>query len=175
MLNTLGLQSIVFITTREKKMLTTQREHELPTFPFAAGPSVQTWRTVTLHVGVMYVFVSYSLKHGRGWLPQTTVFWRHEDVLKFCIAANKDKKRNLIEVFLLIPNLQESPHQWSFLPIQEILTKQEDQTEVAFPVYVTADGTLLGGAGFGQASEAAEIVDQEALEKVFQNSSVLKC
>lgn len=148
-------------------MLTTQQEHALPTFPFAAGEGVQTWRTVTLHVGVTYVFVSYSLKHGRGWLPQTTVFWRHEDVLEFCKSANLDKKRKLVEVFLLMPNLQESPHNWSFLPIQEILVRQADQTEGELPVYVTADGMILGGIGFGEPSETAEIMDHKAFEKIF--------
>lgn len=148
-------------------MLTTQHEHALPTFPFAAGPGVQTWRTVTLHVGVTYVFVSYSIRHGRGWLPQTTVFWRHEDVLDFCKSVNKDRKRRLVEVFVLIPNHQESPHAWSFVPIKEILAKQDDQCEEELPVYVTADGMVLGGVGFGEPSEAVELMNYEAFEKIF--------
>ena len=148
-------------------MLTTQKEHALPTFPFASGPGVQTWRTVTLHVGVTYVFVSYGIKHGRGWLPQTTVFWRHEDVLTFCRDVNKDKKRKLTEIFLLAPNSQESLHGWSFVPIQEVLALREDQNDEGLPVYVTAEGIVWGGIGFSDPSEPAEVKDQETLEKIF--------
>lgn len=148
-------------------MLTTQIEHELPTFPFAAGPGVQTWRTVTLHIGVTYVFVSYGIKHGKVWLPQTTVFWRHEDVLTFCKDVNKDKNRRLVEVFLLSPGQQEVAYGWSFLSIKEVLGAREGRHDAQLPVYVTADGAVLSEVGFGDAFDADEDNNYEKFEKIF--------
>lgn len=149
-------------------MLTTQQDHLLPTFPFAAGPGVSTWRAVTLHVGVVYIFVRYSIKHGRGgWLPQTTVFWRHEDVLDFCKKCNKSEDKKLAEVFLLVPNTQEQSHGWAFVQIREIFATRDDQADGDFPFYVTADGERLSGISFGETDEDPEVTMQKPAEKVF--------
>lgn len=149
-------------------MLTTQQDHALPTFPFTAGPGVSTWRAVTLHVGVIYVFVSYSIKHASGgWLPQTTVFWRHEDVLEFCKQCNKDKRRKLLEVFLLMPKTQEAPHQWTFEPVREIFATQDHESDEAFPLYVTAEGETLGALTFGETEDLNDPARRAPPRKVF--------
>jgi hypothetical protein len=115
----------------------------------------------------MYVFVSYSIKHGRGWLPQTTIFWRHEDVAAFCKNVNIDKKRRLIEVFLLVSDTRGTGHRWDFVPIREIFIQQDDESDGDFPLYVSADGGVVGGLSFGESGDVAEIANRESLEKVF--------
>lgn len=149
-------------------MLTTQQEHELPNFPFASGAGVHTWRAVTCHFGVTYVFVSYAFRTCGGWLPQTTMFWRHEDVLAFCQQVNKDKKRRLSEVFLLAPVEPTSGHQWQTISIKEIYVSKLDE-DVDFPLYVTIDGQTIWGLTFDGSDESAlnGNVDYNSLAKVF--------
>lgn len=149
------------------KLLTTQQEHALPSFPFAAGPGVSTWRVVTLHLGIMYVFVSYAIKQGRGWLSQTSIFWRHEDVLAFCKQVNKDKRRKLLDVYLLVPTPQDAAHRWSFVPIGEVFVRQDNDHDGDFPLYVTVDGETVGGLSFGSPDDTSSPIDHQALERVF--------
>lgn len=148
-------------------MLTTQREHELPSFPFSAGPGVSTWRVVTLHLGVVYVFVNYAIRQGRGWLSQTSVFWRHEDVLAFCRQANKDKKRKLLDIFMLVPATQETAHKWSFVPIRDVFVRYDDDAEGDFPLYVTVDGEIVGGLSMGEPEENSTDGYLQSLERVY--------
>lgn len=140
----------------------------MPNFPFASGSAVHTWRAVTCHFGVTYVFVSYAFRTSGGWLPQTTMFWRHEDVLAFCQQVNKDKKRKLSEVFLLVPAEPASGHQWQTVSIKEIYLSQLEE-DFDFPLYVTADGQTIGGLTFDASDESAldSNVDYGPLTKVF--------
>lgn len=148
-------------------MLTTQQEHALPSFPFAAGPGVSTWRAVTLHVGLPYVFVNYAFKQGRGWLSQTTIFWRHEDVLDFCKQINKDKRRKILDMFILTPATQEIAHKWAFVRVGEVFAGKYDDTDIDFPLYVTESGETFGGLGVGGPEDVSAPGAREALERVF--------
>ena len=165
---TLGLQSIVFITRREIDLLTTQQEHEIPRFPFAAETGVRTWRAVTCHFGITYVFVNYAFRMSGGWLPQTTIFWRHEDVLAFCQQVNKDKKRKLLDLFILIPAEPASGQQWQTVPIKEIYSHQLEK-DMDFPLYVAFDGQPIGGLTFdgNEENDAARNIDYGSLTRVF--------
>lgn len=148
-------------------MLTTQKEHYLPGYPFSSGAGVQTWRAVTLHFGMPYVFVNYALKQGRAWMSQTTIFWRHEDVLAFCQQVNKDKKRKLLEVFMLLPAAQDLAHQWCVTPIKEIYVSQIEDGETDFPLYVTVEDEVVGGLSFGSVNDDVASSDYRMLPQVF--------
>ena len=148
-------------------MLTTQKEHQLPGYPFSSGTGVQTWRAVTLHFGLPYVFVNYGLKQGRAWMSQTTIFWRHEDVLTFCQQVSKDKKRKFLEVLMLIPSAQDLAHQWRVVPIKEIYVSQIEDGEIDFPLYVTVEDEIVGGLSFGAESEGIASGDYRLLPRVF--------
>ena len=152
---------------RETTVLTTQQEHELPLFPFSTGSGVTTWRAVTLHLGTPYTFVNYAIRQGRAWLSQTTIFWRHEDVLNFCRATNKDKKRKIIDVFMLAPTTHELSHKWSFVSIREILIWEDEEEDEEFPIYVTVDGEVVGGIGFVPYEEAPSYDAYKGLKRVF--------
>jgi len=128
-------------------LLTTQHEHKLPNFPFAAGAGVQTWRAVTCHFGITYVFVSYAFRVSGGWLPQTTIFWRHEDVLAFCQQVNNDKKRKLLSILMLVPADPTSGLQWQTMSIKEIYVTQLEE-DADFPLYITTDDQTIGGVTF---------------------------
>ena len=148
-------------------MLTTQKEHRLPGYPFSSGVDVQTWRAVTLHFGLPYVFVNYALKQGGAWMSQTTIFWRHEDVLSFCQQVNRDKKRKLIDIFMLLPTAQDTAHQWCVVPIKEIYVSRIEDAELDFPLYVTAEDEIVGGLSFGAADDDVALRDYRMLPRVF--------
>jgi hypothetical protein len=93
-------------------------------FPFATGVDVTTWRAVTFHSGMPYIFVRYAIKQGRGGLSQTTVFWRYEDVVGFCRKTNNDKKRKVLDIFMLLPPPHEDSKGWTFVPVEEILVRK---------------------------------------------------
>jgi hypothetical protein len=98
------------------------------------------------------VFVSYAFRTSGGWLPQTTIFWRHEDVLAFCQQVSKDKKRKLVDIFLLVPAEPESGHQWQTVSIKEIYVSKLEE-DIDFPLYVTVDGQTIGGVTFDGSDE----------------------
>jgi hypothetical protein len=148
-------------------MLTTQQEHELPRFPFATGPGVSTWRAVTLHVGVIYVVMSYAIWHENGWLPQTSIFWRHNDALSFCKHANIDEKRKLLDIFLLIPVHDGAHVQWSFVPIREVFFRKDGDEDNEFPLYVTPDGKVVDGPGLGGPDNASLVEDCQSFQRIF--------
>lgn len=149
-------------------LLTTQHEHNLPNFPFAAGSGVKTWRAVTCHFGITYMFVSYAFRTSGGWLPQTTIFWRHEDILAFCQQVNEDKKRKLLSVFMLVPAEPASGHQWLTVSIKEIYVMQLEEA-MDFPLYVTVDGQTVEGLTFDGSDEKGlnGNVDYGSLPRVF--------
>lgn len=125
-------------------MLTTHQDHKIPMFPFATGEGTCTWRAVTMHVGIPYIFISYSIKEGRQWISQTTAFWRHEDVLGFCRQVNKDKKQKILDVFMLVPASQEAAHKLAFLRIREIFVGRLRDADIDFPRYITTTGEPVG-------------------------------
>jgi|GEM_PF-5444816 len=151
----------------EFALLTTQKEHQLPGYPFSSGTGVQTWRAVTLHFGMSYVFINYAIKQGGAWMSQTTIFWRHEDVLAFCLQINKDKKRKLVDVFMLVPAEQDLAHQWCVVPIKEIYVSQIEDGETDFPLYVTVEDEIVGGLSFGATNDDVASVDYRVLPRVF--------
>jgi len=156
-------------------LLTTQKEHQLPGYPFSSGAGVQTWRAVTLHFGVSYIFANYAIKQGGAWMSQTTIFWRHEDVLAFCQQVNKDKNRKLLDVFMLLPAEQDLAHQWHVVPIKEIYVSQIEDGEMDFPLYVTVEDEIVGGLSFGGANDGAASVDYRTLPRVFPDpASIVK-
>jgi hypothetical protein len=157
----------VFKNVAEVALLTTQKEHCLPGYPFSSGVGVQTWRAVTLHFGLPYVFVNYALKQGRAWMSQTTIFWRHEDVLAFCHQVNRDKERKLLDVFMLLPAAQDIAHQWCVVPIKEIYVSRIEDGDTDFPLYVTVDDEVVGGLSFGADNESVASFDYRTLPRVF--------
>jgi hypothetical protein len=157
----------VFIIVAEFALLTTQKEHQLPGYPFSSSADVQTWRAVTLHFGLSYVFVNYEIKQGRVWLSQTTIFWRHEDVLVFCQQVNKDKKRKLLDVFMLLPAADDLAHQWYVVPIKEIYVSRIEDGDIDFPLYITIEDEIVGGLSFGDANDSVSSVDYSMLPRVF--------
>lgn len=107
-------------------------------------------------------------------MSQTTVFWRHEDVLAFCQQVNKDKKRRLLDVFMLLPAEEGLAHQWCVVPIKEIYVSQIEDGEMDFPLYVTAEGEVVGGLSFGGADDGVASVDYRMLPRVFPANIVKK-
>ncbi|KQY00336.1 hypothetical protein ASD28_13575 [Massilia sp. Root133] len=99
------------------------------------------------------------------WLSQTTIFWRHEDVLGFCKATKKDKKRKLLDVFMLVPAVDELAHKWSVASIREIFVGKYEEDD--FPIYVTIGGETVGGLGFLPSENASSDDEYKGLERVF--------
>lgn len=102
-------------------------------------------------------------------MSQTTIFWRHEDVLEFCQQVNKDKKRQLLDVFMLLPDEEDLAHQWCVVPIKEIYVSQIEDGEIDFPLYVTLEDEIVGGLSFGTANDGVASVDYRMLPRVFPN------
>jgi len=104
-------------------------------------------------------------------MSQTTIFWRHEDVLAFCKQVNKDRKRKLLDVFMFLPSAQDTAHQWAVVPIKEIYINRIEDAELDFPLYVTVDDDVVGGLTFGADNDDAKPSDYRMLPKVYPVSA----
>lgn len=100
-------------------------------------------------------------------MSQTTIFWRHEDVLSFCQQVNRDKKRKLLDIFMLLPTAQDTAHQWCVVPIKEIYVSRIEDAELDFPLYVTVEDEVVGGLTFGTGDDGAASSDYRMLPRVF--------
>jgi hypothetical protein len=143
-------------------LLTTEKGHEVASFPFLTGSGVIAWRVVTLDLRVPYVFISYAFKEDRRWLSQSSIFWRHEDVLNFCKDIKGDKSRKILDISLLLPGAHDSGASWSLTPVEEIFAGQYKDSGLDFPLYVTVNGDKFGGLGNPGSNGT-----HGALEKVF--------
>ena len=141
MANTLGLQSIVFISCyRGIQVITTDKAHEAPMF--SMGPGIATWRAATLSLGMLYVFINYAFKEGRHWVHQTTILWDPRDVLQFCRTCSGNKSLKIVEISLLEPYRREKVNTWRWTSVLNIRLYVEDDVEI--PVYFTDAGEAVG-------------------------------
>jgi len=140
-MNTLGLQSIVFIHYFWRaQMITTHDADEAALF--SIGPEITTWRTATLNLGMLYVFVNYGLKEGRSWAYQTSILWDSRDVLDFCRRFKNNQSAKIVDISLLEPFHREKIRTWRWTKVLQIRLYEEDSVE--HPVYFTDAGEAVG-------------------------------
>jgi hypothetical protein len=115
---------------------------------------------VTLHLDMPYVFLTYAIKDGREWISQTSIFWRHEDVLDFCKEIKNDKSRKLLSVFLLRPAGPGMDTSWAWSPVKEVFAGKYPDCDLDFPLYVTVEGEEYGDTGYFGPHETYESLEQ---------------
>jgi hypothetical protein len=121
-------------------MITTYEADELAMF--SIGPGFATWRTVTLTLGMLYVFINYGQKDGRTWVYQTSILWDSRDVLNFCQQFKKNQSAKIVDIFLLEPFRVDKTRTWRWTKVLEIGMYEEDSVE--HPVYITDAGEAVG-------------------------------
>lgn len=146
-------------------MLTTEKVHELRSFPFLTESGVTAWRAVTLDLRRTYVFISYALKEGRSWLSQTSIFWRPEDVLDFCKGMKGAKSRKILDIFILSSSHQKGSGSWNWEPVKEIFSGEYEDSGLEFPLYITVSGEKFGGRNFGPRET------NDRLERIFPTAN----
>jgi len=121
-------------------MITTYEADEASMF--SIGPGFATWRTATLTLGMLYVFINYGQKDGRSWIYQTSILWDSRDVLDFCRRFKNNRSAKIVEISLLEPFRRDKKFTWRWTRVQEIRTYEEDSIE--HPVYITDAGEAVG-------------------------------
>ena len=121
-------------------MITTHEANEAPMF--SMGPGFSNWRTVTLTVGMLYVFVNYGQKDGRSWTYQTSILWDSRDVVDFCQRFKNNKSVRIVEISLLKPFRTSKRYAWRWTKVLEVRSYEEDSVE--HPVYITDVGEPVG-------------------------------
>lgn len=106
------------------------------------GPGFTTWRTVSLNLGTLYVFINYGLKVGGKWVYQTSIFWDSRDVLDFVRTIQNDKSTQIVDISLLEPSRRQRENIWRWVKVTRILLYDCDQVE--HPVYATEAGEMVG-------------------------------
>ena len=109
---------------------------------FSIGPGFATWRTATLTLGMLYIFVNYGQKDGRSWIYQTSILWDSRDVLDFCQRFKKNQTAKIVDISLLEPFRREKTQTWRWTKVLEIRAYEEDSVE--HPVYITDAGETVG-------------------------------
>lgn len=121
-------------------MITTYAADEAPMF--SMGPGFSTWRTATLTLGMLYVFVNYGQREGRTWLYQTSILWDSRDILDFCLRFKNNQTAKIVDICLLEPFRRDKVFTWRWTKVSEIRSYQEDFVE--HPVYITDAGEKVG-------------------------------
>lgn len=121
-------------------MITTYAADEVAMF--STGPGFATWRTATLTLGVLYVFVNYGQKEGRSWIYQTSILWDSRDVLDFCLRFKNNRVAKIADISLLEPFRKDRVYTWRWAKVLEIRSYEEDSVE--HPVYITDTGETVG-------------------------------
>lgn len=121
-------------------MITTYDADKAPIFSIAPGFS--NWRTATLTLGMLYVFVNYGQKEGRSWVYQTSILWDSRDVLDFCHQFKNNKTAKIVEISVLEPFRKGKLQTWCWARVLEIRAYEEDYVE--HPVYITDAGEIVG-------------------------------
>lgn len=106
-------------------------------------PSTQTWSTVTLDPVTLYVFINHATKDGRNWLYQTSILWKHDDVLNFCRDFKNEKSRKIVDIWLLEPFFEGSIRTRRWTTVLEI-KKYVEEPYPAIPVFFTDAGQAVG-------------------------------
>jgi hypothetical protein len=109
---------------------------------FSMGPGFATWRTATLTLGMLYVFVNYGQKEGRSWIYQTSILWDSRDVLDFCLRFKNNRTAKIVDISLLEPFRRDKVYTWRWTKVLEIRSYEEDSVE--HPVYLTDAGETVG-------------------------------
>lgn len=78
-----------------------------------------------------------------------------------------DKKRKLLDVFMLLPTKQDRAHQWCVMPIKEIYVSQIEDGEIDFPLYVTIEDEVVGGLSFGANDDGVAPDHYQTLPRLF--------
>ena len=121
-------------------MITTHTADEATMF--SVCPGFSTWRTATLTLGMLYVFINYGQKEGRGWIYQTSILWDSRDVLDFCLRFKNNQTAKIVDISLLEPFRKDKVYTWRLTKVLEIRSYAEDSVE--HPVYVTDAGETVG-------------------------------
>lgn len=121
-------------------MITTHDADEAAFFSF--GPGITTWRTATLNLGMLYVFVNYGLKEGNSWIYQTSILWDSRDVLNFCRNFATNKSARIVDISLLEPFQRDKMRTWRWTRVIRISLYEEDDVE--HPVYFSDVGEAVG-------------------------------
>lgn len=106
------------------------------------GPGFATWRTATLTLGMLYVFINYGQKEGRSCIYQTSVLWDSRDILDFCLRFKNNRTAKIVDISLLEPFRRDKVYTWRWTKVLEIRSYKKDCVE--HPVYITDAGETVG-------------------------------
>jgi hypothetical protein len=124
----------------EQQMITTHEADKAAAF--AVEPGFATWRTATLTLGTLYVFINYGQKDGRSWAYQTSILWDSRDVLDFCRRLKNNQSAKIVDISLLEPFRRDKTYTWRWAKVLQIRLYEEDSVE--HPVYITDAGKTVG-------------------------------
>lgn len=128
-------------------MLTTSNMDRYMAVPVRLEPGETAWSAVHMALRVPYVFITWASKEADGWLSQSVILWRPEDVLNCCIDLKADKSRKILDLAVLLPVSVRRTYRWRWIPVKEVWATRLSKEAYAYPVYVAFDGERIGGSG----------------------------
>jgi hypothetical protein len=100
------------------------------------------WRCVNLELRIPYIFFTYQIQDAGGWVGQTSVLWRPDDIMNFCSTLLSDKSAKIVEVSMLAPEVHVENVGWEWYAIRELWSDTTSTSGVARPIYVLASGRV---------------------------------
>jgi hypothetical protein len=128
-------------------MLTTSKSDVYGGMELGLEAGSTAWSAVTLLLRIPYVLIRWASKEGTGWLTQSVMLWRPEDVLRCCVDLKANKSRKILDLAVLLPVSAKNTSGWRWVPVKEVWGTVLTADALAYPVYVGFDGERIGGFG----------------------------
>lgn len=144
-------------------MLTTEDIDEIPMGTPEQNSGKTVWRAVSFELAIPYVFFTYSLKFESGWISNTQVLWREDDVLDFCLTFKEHSKRKILDVSLLLWHQRDGTPCRRMVRLSEIWSVRGQSIDEWRPIYICMKGQRVGLIDAVETG-TAEIVDTGTAE-----------
>jgi hypothetical protein len=128
-------------------MLVTDDMHEVQGVGRMLGAGLHMWRTVSLELQIPYILVRFATQEGPGWLAQTSLLWREEDLIDFCSTRAEDPCQRILQIARLSPPVEEGQTDWRLITLAEIWKGVHTEPDEAVLLLIGEDGSRMAASG----------------------------
>lgn len=141
-LNTLELQSIVFICHLPTLMIVTHEQDRLANHGFLLEARSHLWRRVRMDLAIPYFLLTYEVQDGEAWVHQSELFWQVNQLTACCAELSQNKRFRFVQIALISPAWMNGKTGWQMDTIAEIWRTSSASNSRPQARYVTFDGKL---------------------------------
>lgn len=152
-MNTLALQSIVFIFHLPPLMIVTHEQDRLANHGFLLESRSHLWRRVRMDLAIPYFLLTYEVQDGEHWVHQCELYWQVDQLTGSFAELSQNKRYRFVQISLISPGWMNGKTGWQMETITEIWRTLSDSNGRPEARYVTFDGKLYTDCPNGAPSQ----------------------